>query len=81
MQYGLAALNAGVITKAQFLDLNERIGGYDHSTYPLVEDGGCFTGMVSEIRLRRTVARKQLLPERRGDQLARFRQLADRVAA
>ena len=30
VQYGLAALNAGVITPAQFLDLNEKIGGYDH---------------------------------------------------
>jgi hypothetical protein len=30
VQYGLAALNAGQITPAQFLDLNERIGGYDH---------------------------------------------------
>jgi hypothetical protein len=29
IQYGLKALNDGVITKAQFLDLNERIGGYD----------------------------------------------------
>lgn len=29
VQYGLAALNAGQITAAQFLDLNERIGGYD----------------------------------------------------
>jgi len=29
IQYGLAALNAGVITKEQFLDLNEGIGGYD----------------------------------------------------
>jgi hypothetical protein len=29
VQYGLAALNSGVITKEQFLDLNERIGGYD----------------------------------------------------
>jgi hypothetical protein len=29
VQYGLAALNAGVITPAQFLDLNEKIGGYD----------------------------------------------------
>jgi hypothetical protein len=29
VQYGLAALNAGVITKAQFIDLNARIGGYD----------------------------------------------------
>ena len=30
VQYGLAPLNAGAITTAQFLDLNERIGGYDH---------------------------------------------------
>lgn len=29
VQYGLAALNAGAITTAQFLDLNENIGGYD----------------------------------------------------
>ena len=29
VQYGLHALNAGVITPGQFLDLNERIGGYD----------------------------------------------------
>src|SRR5207245_8066403 len=29
VQYGLAALNSGAITRQQFLDLNERIGGYD----------------------------------------------------
>jgi hypothetical protein len=29
VQYGLGALNVGAITKAQFLDLNEAIGGYD----------------------------------------------------
>lgn len=29
VQYGLKALNAGRITKAQFLDLNEKIGGID----------------------------------------------------
>ena len=29
VQYGLAALNAGTISKAQFLDLNEHVGGYD----------------------------------------------------
>jgi hypothetical protein len=29
IQYGLDALNNGVITVDQFLDLNERIGGYD----------------------------------------------------
>jgi CIC family chloride channel protein len=46
------ALHAG-LTAAEAL---ERVGNYDHSTYPVVEDGGCFTGMVSEVRLRRTVA-------------------------
>jgi hypothetical protein len=30
VQYGLAALNSGAISVAQFLDLNEKIGGYDH---------------------------------------------------
>ena len=30
VQYGLAALNDDAITTAQFLDLNERIGGYDN---------------------------------------------------
>ena len=30
VQYGLRALETGVITPAQFLDLNELIGGYDH---------------------------------------------------
>jgi len=29
IQYGLGALNAGLISKEQFLDLNERIGGFD----------------------------------------------------
>ena len=30
VQYGLAVLNAGTISKEQFLDLNERIGGFDN---------------------------------------------------
>ena len=30
VQYGLGALNAGTITKEQFLDLNAKIGGYDN---------------------------------------------------
>jgi hypothetical protein len=30
VQYGLGALNAGVITKQQFLDLNATIGGFDN---------------------------------------------------
>lgn len=29
VQYGLKTLNAGTISKEQFLDLNEKIGGYD----------------------------------------------------
>jgi hypothetical protein len=32
VQYGLNALNAGAITVAQFLDLNERIGGLDQDS-------------------------------------------------
>lgn len=31
VQYGLGALNDSTITMAQFLDLNERIGGYDNN--------------------------------------------------
>ena len=31
VQYGLQALNAGTITVAQFLDLNEKVGGYDQN--------------------------------------------------
>jgi len=30
VQYGLAALNAGAISKQQFLDVNQNIGGYDN---------------------------------------------------
>jgi len=30
VQYGLGALKSGTITPEQFLDLNERIGGFDH---------------------------------------------------
>jgi Tannase-like family of unknown function (DUF6351) len=33
IQYGLKALQAGVITMDQFLDLNEKIGGYDVNGY------------------------------------------------
>ena len=32
VQYGLNALGSGAITVAQFLDLNERIGGVDHDS-------------------------------------------------
>jgi hypothetical protein len=34
VQYGLDALNRGVITPAEFLDLNERIGGFDNDGVP-----------------------------------------------
>lgn len=30
VQYGLTALNTGAITPAQFLDLNDKVGGYDN---------------------------------------------------
>src|SRR5262249_49589557 len=32
IQYGLSALNAGIITPAQFLDLNEKVGGIDQDS-------------------------------------------------
>lgn len=34
VQYGLTALNTGAISSAQFLDLNEKIGGYDNDGNP-----------------------------------------------
>src|SRR5205823_5696276 len=37
VQYGLASLNEGVITKAQFLDLNEKVGGFDIDFKPTAE--------------------------------------------
>ncbi len=37
VQYGLASLNAGVITKTQFLDLNEKVGGFDIDFKPTPE--------------------------------------------
>jgi Tannase-like family of unknown function (DUF6351) len=37
VQYGLDALNDGVITVDQFLDLNERIGGFDDDGQPTGE--------------------------------------------
>jgi hypothetical protein len=40
VQYGLAALNAGAITTTQFLDLNDRISGYD-------EDANYVSGRTS----------------------------------
>lgn len=37
VQYGLDALNAGVITPDQFLDLNEKVGGFDQDGQPQPE--------------------------------------------
>ena len=37
VQYGLASLNEGVITKTQFLDLNEKVGGFDIDFKPTPE--------------------------------------------
>jgi hypothetical protein len=37
VQYGLSALNAGLITAAQFLDLNEKIGGLDQDADYIAE--------------------------------------------
>jgi hypothetical protein len=39
IQYGLKVLNAGVITVDQFLDLNERIGGFDNDANILPPGG------------------------------------------
>ncbi len=37
VQYGLQALNAGMISAGQFLDLNERIGGLDQDLNPTAD--------------------------------------------
>jgi len=37
IQYGLASLNEGVITKTQFLDMNEKVGGFDIDFKPTKE--------------------------------------------
>jgi hypothetical protein len=37
MQYGLNALNSGAITVAQFIDLNQKIGGLDRDLQPQVQ--------------------------------------------
>ena len=47
VQYGLAAVNSGAITVSQFLDLNEKIGGYDqdanYAANRTVGDAGAIT--------------------------------------
>lgn len=56
VQYGLAALESGLITPEQFVDLNEKIGGYDidmnwqhqrHSAEPFGLDAAYQTGQVT----------------------------------
>lgn len=37
VQYGLAALNSGVISKQEFLDLNRGVGGFDHDGLPMAQ--------------------------------------------
>lgn len=37
VQYGLQALNAGIISVEQFIDLNANIGGFDHNSTPVAE--------------------------------------------
>src|SRR5262245_45500634 len=37
VQYGLQALNTGALTPKEFLDLNEKIGGYDNDGVPRPE--------------------------------------------
>ncbi|MEX2583207.1 MAG: DUF6351 family protein [Gemmatimonadota bacterium] len=55
VQYGLAALNRGQITQAQFIDLNRRIGGFDadlnhvparHRADPIAADRAAGTGRI-----------------------------------
>lgn len=43
VQYGLAALNDGAITPQEFLDLNQRIGGWKHPSQ-MVQEGFPFLG-------------------------------------
>lgn len=46
VQYGLKALNAGVITPQQFLDLNERIGGFDQDANFVASRSAGDTGAI-----------------------------------
>jgi hypothetical protein len=47
IQYGLNALNEGVITVDQFLDLNERVGGFDHDANILPPGGRSVADLVA----------------------------------
>jgi Tannase-like family of unknown function (DUF6351) len=62
VQYGLKALNDGVISNAEFLDLNERIGGYsvDGDNVP-VRSVGNLTGIAIEYQTGRVVTGSGLI--------------------
>jgi hypothetical protein len=46
VQYGLKALNDGVITPKQFLDLNEGVGGFDQDANPVAARSMGSTGAI-----------------------------------
>ncbi|MBZ5609759.1 MAG: DUF6351 family protein [Acidobacteriia bacterium] len=48
VQYGLAALNSGAISKQEFLDLNRNVGGFDHDGIPRAQRS---SGDVEAIRM------------------------------
>lgn len=47
---------ATIAASATVAEAIERIGNLEHSTYPVVDDGNKFLGMISEARLRRLIA-------------------------
>jgi hypothetical protein len=50
VQYGFAALNSGAITQEQFLDLNERIGGYDQDANYLASRSAGDLGAIERMQ-------------------------------
>jgi hypothetical protein len=48
VQYGLKALNSGIISKQEFLDLNRNVGGFDHDGVPRAQRS---SGDLEGIRL------------------------------
>ena len=55
VQYGLNALTSGAITMPQFLDMNEKVGGFDQDA----NYTGSLEGALPERRLRLVEARRQ----------------------
>ena len=47
IQYGLKALNDGAITVEQFLDLNEKVGGFDHDANILPPGGRSVADLIA----------------------------------